>query len=231
VAVKADDPASRQPTTQVPLPLDISPAEARAAGVSSPNRRLVPIVLAVAALLGAVGVLLFRDRGTDSPGDKPPVVAVPPGPITPPPQQTQQNPTPPVTPPANPVVANPPQVTPPPNPNPANPPNPTGTPEVTPKPPETVTQTETPKPPTVKNPNRPGNSGSRSAAQQELMNSVDRLKRDMEGLIKSGQIDGTSARTMFEKIRSRAAAADSAEDRRSVEFMMNNFERTYLNRK
>jgi eukaryotic-like serine/threonine-protein kinase len=221
VAVKADDSASRQPTTQVPLPLEISPAEARAAGLSSPNRRLVPIALAVAALLGAVGVLLFRDRGTESPGEKPPVVAVPPGPVTPPPEQTQQNPTPPETPPANPAVAPPPQDTP--------PPDPTETPEATANPPETVAQTETPKPPATKP--RPVNPGARSAAQQELMNSVDRLKRDMEGLITSGQIDGPAARTMFEKIRKSAATADSAEERRTVEFMMNNFERTYLNRK
>ena len=108
--------------------------------------------------------------------------------------------------------------------------NPTPAPEVTPTPPQNVAQTETPKQGTGKPAPRPG--GSRSAEQKELMNSVDRLRRDMEGLITSGQIkDPSSARNMFDRIRKGAAAADSADDRRSVEFMMSNFERTYLKRK
>jgi outer membrane biosynthesis protein TonB len=221
--VKADDPTSRHPTTQVPVPPELSPSEARAARLTSSNRRMVPVSLAIAALLGAVGVLLFRDRGTDSPGDNPPVVTVPPGTVTPPPEHTQQTAPPQVTPPANTTVA-----TPPPTPNPATPVNPPVTPEPTAKPPEVV-QVETPKPPVNKP--RPVNSGSR-AAQQELLNSVDRLRRDMEGLIQSGQIkDAAAARSMFERIRKGATSADSAEDRRGVEFMMNNFERTYLKRK
>lgn len=228
VAAKAEEPVARQPTPPTPLPSpEFSPAEKRAAGLSSTHKRVVPIAAAAAVLLGAVGVLLFRDRGTDIPENPPPVVATPTGPVTPPPQPTQPNPTPPVTPPANPVATTPTEATTAPTPNPGTPVNPT--PE-TPTPQQPVDQTETPKPGTVKAPPRPSNT--RSAAQQELLNSVDRLRRDMEGLIKSGQIkDAASARNLFDRIRKGAASADSAEDRRSVEFMMSNFERTYLNRK
>jgi serine/threonine protein kinase len=222
--LRAEDSGSHIPTTQVPsVPVELSNAEARAAGVRSPLRRLVPILLAAAALLAAVGVLLFRDSGPEPTNDKPPGGVLQPDPLTP--QQL---------PPSNPVVAHPPPGTPPqsPNPNPANPPVPTVSPEA-PKPPDAVAQPETPKPPSGKNPNRPGGSASRFSGQQDLMTSVDRLERDMNGLIQSGFIKKEveqSARNMFARIRKEAKAANSAEDGRNVEKLMALFEKTYLKR-
>ncbi|WP_414654030.1 serine/threonine-protein kinase, partial [Hyalangium sp.] len=218
--LRAEDAGSRMPTTQVPsLPGGLSAAEARAVGGRSPLRRLVPILLAAAALLAAVGVLLFRDSGPEPTDDKPPGVVLQP-----------ETPTTPQPPPSNPVVAQPPPGTPDPNPNPANPPVPTVSPE-TPKPPDTVAQPETPKPPSGKNPHRPG--GPRFPGQQDLMTSVDRLERDMNGLIQSGLIkkeDEQSARNMFARIRKEAKAANSTEDGRKVEKVMALFEKTYLKR-
>jgi serine/threonine protein kinase len=220
--LKAEDAGSRMPTTQVPsVPVELSRAEARAAGLRSPLRILVPILLAVAALLAAVGVLMLRNSGSNPTNDKPPDV-VQPDPLTLP-----------QPPPSNPVVANPPPGTPPPNPNPnpANPPVPTVSPE-TPKPPDAVAQPETPKPPAIKT-HRPGGSSSRFSGQQDLMNSVDRLERDMNGLIQSGFIKKEveqSARNMFARIRKEAKAANSVEDGRNVEKLMALFEKTYLKR-
>lgn len=64
------------------------------------------------------------------------------------------------------------------------------------------------------------------------MTSVELLERDMNGLIRSGQIkDPHAARTMFARIRSGAEAANSAEDRRKVSDLIKLFENYYLNRK
>jgi eukaryotic-like serine/threonine-protein kinase len=216
--VKKDGTDSVRTTAQAPSPHGISPAEARAAGLHSPMRRIVPIALAAVALLGAAGVLLFRNAGTSTQEVKPPAVATPPETPTPP-QPTQQTqpgqqtppPAPTPTPPntaVNPPPVNPPPVNPPPvNPPPANPP-----------------------PSTSK---RPGGSGTHSSGQKEvLMTRVELLERDMNGLIQSGQIkDPKAARYMFTKIRSGAEAANSAEDRRNVSDLIKLFESSYLNRK
>jgi hypothetical protein len=64
------------------------------------------------------------------------------------------------------------------------------------------------------------------------MTNVELLERDMNGLIRSGQIeDPQAARNMFARIRKDALEANSAEDRRNVGDLINLFERTYLKRK
>jgi len=64
------------------------------------------------------------------------------------------------------------------------------------------------------------------------MTNVALLERDMNGLIKSGQIkDPQAARTMFARIRDGAEAANSADDRRKVSDLIKLFESYYLNRK
>ena len=216
-AIKVDDAASRRSTTQVPLPPpEITPAEARAAGLRPPSRRIVPIALAAVALLAAIGILLFRSQGTASTDDKPPAAITPPGPAAPPDQGASptQVPAPAPTP-----APAPPPITPPPTP--PAPDTPQANPGATPPP--------APKPQPSK---PPRNSGSRNSSQQEmLMTNVELLERDMKGLIRSGQIKNPeAARNMFAKIRSGAEAANSAEDRRKVSDLINLFEKTYLKR-
>jgi hypothetical protein len=224
-AVKRDDSASRQPTTQVNLPPELSVVEVRAAGVSSPSRKLVPVAVAVAALLAAVGVLLFRNKDPGPTDVKPPAVVTPTGPATPPEQQTPTPPAPTPVSPNNPV-----------NPTPGpTPPTPTETArppdgkEVTPT--ETPTETQKP-PPTVKNHPRP--SGGGGPSQAELMDTVNRLERDMDAYIAGGQIKPdhqAPARNMFTQIRKDARAAKSASDRSNVLDLIKLWERTYLGRR
>ncbi|MBN1206143.1 MAG: protein kinase [Myxococcaceae bacterium] len=212
-AVRADDTASRRPTTPVPAH-ELSPAEVRAAGVSSPLRRLLPVLVGGAALLAAAGVLLLRSGNSPTPDEKPPVVTHPPAPTPPAPQANQ------APPPA-------PQVTPPPAPTPATP--------VEPERGKAVAQPESPKqPPVVKNHNRPNNSSAGGPSQAELLDTISRLERDMQAYIAGGQIQPhhrDAARNMLGKIRVDARSADRAEDRRKVLDLIKLWERTYLKRK
>jgi serine/threonine-protein kinase len=212
-AIKGDDAASSRSTTQVPLPPpEITPAEARAAGLRPHSRRIVPIALAAAALLAAIGILLFRDRGTDTTDVEPPATVTQPAPATPPGQGAASTQVPAPTPTPTPA---PPPVTPPPTP--PAPDTPVATPDAT------ATPAPKPKP--------PRNSGSRSSQKEVLMTNVALLERDMNGLIRSGQIKNPeAARNMFARIRDGAEAANSAEDRRNVTDLINLFEKTYLKR-
>jgi hypothetical protein len=213
---KVDDAASRRSTTQVPLPPGITPAEAQAAGLTSRRRRIVPIFLAAAALLAAVGVLLFRDEDTPAPDVKPPVVTTPPENVTPSGQQPK-DPTPPA-----PIPTKPPEVVPPPTD--VAPPPATDPQQVKPSPVGTTTE-----PPKPQQPKRPV---VRGPSQQDLMTNVELLERDLNGQIRSGLItDPQAARNMFARIRKDALGANSAEDRRKVGDLINLFERTYLKRK
>jgi serine/threonine-protein kinase len=211
---KVDDAASRRSTTQVPLPPGITPAEAQAAGLRSSRRRIVPIFLAAAALIAAVGLLLFRDEDTPAPDVTPPGITTPPENVTPSGQQPQVPTT--QTPPA--PTPKPPEVAPTPPPD---------AQEV--RPPPVSTPTETSKPPQPQPPKRPV---VRGPSQQDLITNVELLERDLDGQIRSGLIkDPQAARNMFARIRKDALGANSPEDRRKVGDLINLFERTYLKRK
>jgi serine/threonine-protein kinase len=208
---KPEDADSRRPTTPVPAH-ELSPAEARAAGVSPPLRRLLPVMIGGVALMAAVGVLLLQGDDTPSPDEKPQVITQPPDPT---PAPTQQ---------ANPVPPPSPQVTP--------PPAPTPTPPVAPESGKAVAQPETPKPPSAKPPRH--NSGGGGPSQAELLDTISRLERDMQAYIAGGQIPASSrdaARNMLGKIRSDARSANGADDRRKVLDLIKLWEKTYLKRK
>jgi serine/threonine-protein kinase len=226
---KAEDAASRRSTTQVPMPPEVAAADARAAGVRSPMRRLLPVGLGVAALLTAGGVLLLR---TGNPGPQPPNPPVT-TPVVTTPVATPPTPTP------NPAVTAPPNPTvtpPPPNPTETPAPNPTETPPVVATPvanPPTEAPnppTETPKPPVetqpvVRPPPRPSNVPSQAV----LLATIEGLERDLNARAAAGH-NMSTARNLLETIRKQAQNARNIDSRRDVAIKIDFWERNYLKR-
>jgi serine/threonine-protein kinase len=218
---KVDDAASRRSTTQVPLPPEISPAEARIAGVRSPMRRLVPVGIGVAALLAAGGVMLLRsgNNGTQTPEVTPPPVNTP---VTNQGSQTAV-PNPPVAPTPNPTV------TPTPNPTPNPPVEPVEIPQVAT--PVVNPPTDTVKPPPETQPVRPTPrpTPSNVPSQAVLLSTIEGLERDLNARAAAGQ-NMTIARNMLQRIRKEAQDARDAGSRRSVASKIDFWEKSYLKR-
>jgi serine/threonine-protein kinase len=215
-AQKGDDTASRRSTTQVSLPPEITPQEARVAGVRSPARRLVPVGLGVAALLAAGGVMLLRGGSTET---ETPQVPSPPvsTPVT---QQGSPTPTPTPAPTPTPKV----EPTPTPKVEPVETPPVVATPVVTPP-------TETPKPtetqPVVRPTPRP--TPSNIPSQAVLLSTIEGLERDLNARAAAGQ-NMNIARNMLERIRKEAQDARDVGSRRAVATKIDFWEKSYLKR-
>jgi serine/threonine-protein kinase len=198
---KGDDAASARSTTQVSLPREITPEEARLAGVRSPMRRLLPIGLGIAALLAAGGVMLLRSgtTSTQTPDVTPTPVA------NQEPQPPPANPV--VTPPANPVVTPPEVVT---------------TPVVIPPP-------EEPKPLETQPVVRPRPAPSNIPSQAVLLSIIEGLERDLNARTAAGQ-NMNIARSQLDRLRKEAHDARDTSSRRSVATKIDFWEKSYLKR-
>jgi serine/threonine protein kinase len=216
---KVEDAASRS-TTQVAMPQEITPEEARLAGVRSPMRRFWPIGLGIAALLAAGGVMLLRNGTTTT------VVTPPPTPTPTP--VTNEVPQPPAP---NPAVTPPVPAPTPPAPTPT-PPAPTVTPPVAANPvtpPTETTKPPEPQPHVVKPTPKPNPSQSGVPSQAVLLAIIEGLQRDVNARAARGQ-DMTIARSQLERLRKEANDARDTSSRRSVATKIDFWERNYLKR-
>jgi eukaryotic-like serine/threonine-protein kinase len=215
----------RPPTPAEPLSHALTPAEIRAAGVSSSLRGLLPVGLGVAALLAAGAVLLFRGEEPQPPAVSAPVTSTPPDPA-PPPTSPVEPPTPPVEPPttAETTPAPTPHGTPVAHPPQGAPTDPEDDKAVAQDSPEGTAAGKgrpRPAPSTSVSPNVP----SRAV----LLSTIEGLERDLDARAAAGE-NMTSARNMLKTLRQQAREARDVDARLAVARNIASWEKAYLKR-